>query len=585
MDNKAKKRLIYFLLFSLLIYSGIYLWTNYQLVNVAVSGIKVELNKNALDKGIPLLYTNRNKEATIDLQKPYRFKKINDSVIILDNLEDLDISKFRVYFEYPGTNYMFRKLTVFSKNLSNEISLDDIKEHEGVKKQDDLFFDVKMHNSFLEYPFVLIDKIPYLKITFGILFVGLLLYFFLLKTSVFDLLLTLKKEDILFAMFLLSIFSFAPLYNIALILGVPFYIKYFDWKLFKENKLNILFILFFIVYLINNICISNSVANEFSTIERFVPFIFIPILMASIKFSNALYYLMLSALAIGIVLFTSSLLDFIILERHEYFSFKQFSKYYHPVYLSYLFFLVICFLQQYYHHREKYILQGVFLLFLIFLGSKLVLLVAVPLYLLFHLNVKRKSVIFVVLCVMLLPSVLLFKPLQKRFNDILNFNDLSLLKETKIHDSNDSRVNGLTLRLILWKEAIATLNGFDEFAFGNGVSRLRAEDLRARLTSLGLIHHKGLNPHNQYVDTFWRTGFIGFIVLILIFAQSIIMGVKSKNKILLIFTLFLMFSFITESVFGRVRGVYFITVSLLILTNTNFNYKLKAIKNKETIIP
>lgn len=563
------------LLSALAVYCCIYLVSNYQFANESVSGIKVELNKEALDKGIPLLYTNRNNEAIIDLQKPYRFQKINDSVIILNGLEKIGLSKFRVYFEYPGNNFRLKKLTLFSKNLSKEITLNSIKAYEGIKKQDNLFFDVKSKNAFIEYPYILINKIPYLKIILGISFFVFILNLILQKTEILDLLFKIRKQDVLFSIFLFSIFLFAPLYNITLIIALIFYIRYFDWKLFKKNNINFLFVILFLVYLLNNIFISSNVVNEFSTVERLVPFVLIPVLMASVKFDNALYYLMLSALSIGFVLVATSLLDFIILGRNEYFSFKEFSNNYHPVYLSYLFFLVICFLQQYYYGKEKYFLQAIFFVLLIFLGSKLVLLVTLPLYLLFFFRIKRNPIVYIILGLIFLSSIFLFKPLQNRFSDILNFNDLSILKETKIHDSNDIRINGLTLRLILWKETIATMDGLDEFIFGNGVSKFKSKDLMIRLTKLGLIHHNGLNPHNQYIDTFWRTGFIGLLILMLIFIKALMISIKNKDKLLLIFTLFLMFGLVTESVFGRVRGVYFITTVLLILTNTNFHYEYK----------
>ena len=64
------------------------------------------------------------------------------------------------------------------------------------------------------------------------------------------------------------------------------------------------------------------------------------------------------------------------------------------------------------------------------------------------------------------------------------------------------------------------------------------------------------------------------------------MGVKQKSGMLLIITSFLFFSMLTESVFGRVRGVYFITTILLILTNSNFNYNMggniTSSQNKDT---
>lgn len=386
--------------------------------------------------------------------------------------------------------------------------------------------------------------------------------------------------------FLVSIFLVEPIYNIALIVAFVFYIKDFNWELFKKNKINFLFIALFFVYFLNTIFVKENEIREFSTVERLLPFVFIPILMASIKLNNAMYYLMLSGLLIGFFLFSTSLMDFILLEKNEYFSFQEFSKYYHPVYLSYLIFISICFFQQYYHKKETYIFQLILFMFLIFLGSKLVIVISIVLYLLLLIKFKKTSILYIGLIFPFLISVFLFKPLQQRFDEVLNLNDLSVLKVNKLENSNDSRINGLTLRFILWRESVATLSGWKEFTFGNGVSKSKLKDLKNRLENFGLKHHSDYNSHNQYVDTFWRTGFIGLIALILIFITAFRMGLKQKNRILLIVTLFLFFSMLSESVFGRVRGVYFITTILLILTNSNFNYKtggsITSFQNKDS---
>ena len=179
-----------------------------------------------------------------------------------------------------------------------------------------------------------------------------MLFYTLRKTNILTPLFEANKKDYVFVFFLVSIFLVEPIYNIALIVAFVFYIKDFNWELFKKNKINFLFIALFFVYFLNTIFVKENEIREFSTVERLLPFVFIPILMASIKLNNAMYYLMLSGLLIGFFLFSTSLMDFILLEKNEYFSFQEFSKYYHPVYLSYLIFISICFFQQYYHKKE-----------------------------------------------------------------------------------------------------------------------------------------------------------------------------------------------------------------------------------------
>tara|TARA_B110000093_G_scaffold181994_1_gene227432 strand:+ start:40 stop:1818 length:1779 start_codon:yes stop_codon:yes gene_type:complete len=551
-----------------------YLNSKYIVFEKPINTIQIELDDHTIETGIPIMYANKNYGTKTNYQTVYRFKKINDSVLEINNLSKDNISRFRIYFEIPGENFILKKIIISNKNKQYTAHLNHINSFENIKIRSSNTFDVSTNNGYLEYPYAIINKIPYINIAFGILFLISVLFYTLRKTNILTPLFEANKKDYVFVFFLVSIFLVEPIYNIALIVAFVFYIKDFNWELFKKNKINFLFIALFFVYFLNTIFVKENEIREFSTVERLLPFVFIPILMASIKLNNAMYYLMLSGLFIGFFLFSTSLMDFILLEKNEYFSFQEFSKYYHPVYLSYLIFISICFFQQYYHKKETYIFQLILFMFLIFLGSKLVIVISIVLYLLLLIKFKKTSILYIGLIFPFLISIFLFKPLQQRFDEVLNLNDLSVLKVNKLENSNDSRVNGLTLRLILWRESVATLSGWKEFTFGNGVSKSKLKDLKNRLENFGLKHHSDYNSHNQYVDTFWRTGFIGLIALILIFITAFRMGLKQKNRILLIVTLFLFFSMLTESVFGRVRGVYFITTILLILTNSNFNYKM-----------
>ena len=578
----------FYLLFltGIVVFFGFYLNSKYIVFEKPINTIQVELDKHTIESGIPIMYANKNYGTNINYQTVYRFKKINDSVVEINNLSEDNISRFRIYFEIPGVNFKLKKVIISNNNKQSTAPLNQINSFENIKIHSSDTFDVNTHNGYLEYPYTIINKMPYLNIAFGILFLISVLFFALLKTNILIPLFEANKKDYVFIFFLVSIFLVEPIYNIALIVAFIFYIKDFNWNLFKKNKINFLFIAFFLIYFLNTIFVKEHEVREFSTVERLLPFVFIPILMASIKLNNAMYYLMLSGLLIGLFLFSTSLMDFILLENNEYFSFEEFSKYYHPVYLSYLLFISICFFQQYYHKTEKYFFQLILFMFLIFLGSKLVIVISIVLLLLFLIKFKKKSVLYIGLILTLLFSIFLFKPLQQRFEEVLNLNDLSILKENKLENPNDSRINGLTLRLILWRESVATLSGWKEFTFGNGVSKSKLNDLNNRLENLGLKHHLHYNSHNQYIDTFWRTGFVGSIVLILIFITAFKMGVKQKSGMLLIITSFLFFSMLTESVFGRVRGVYFITTILLILTNSNFNYNMggniTSSQNKDT---
>jgi O-antigen ligase len=181
-----------------------------------------------------------------------------------------------------------------------------------------------------------------------------------------------------------------------------------------------------------------------------------------------------------------------------------------------------------------------------------------------HVNNKKIFIIIIPITFV----IILFSPLKSRFNDILNQKDFSILQEKRIVDEADPRINGLTFRLILWREALNTMHGKD-YVLGKGVTDQTDKLLEDRLVNLGLLSHKSFNPHNQYVDTFWRTGVFGLVLLILIPIYSLVIGIKRKDKLIIQFSLFMFVVMWTESIFGRVNGVYFFTTVILILMNSN----------------
>lgn len=574
MKYKKKKLFVFFTLSSALIALSIfYVNKNYLSFNGSINTIKIQTNKATLDRGIPIMYANKENNPSIDFTKTYRFQRKSDSVIQISNLDIDPISKFRIYFEVPGDSFKIEKIEIFNKLQSHAVQLDEIKKKQKIKIHGINYFDVQGINGFIEYPFIIVDSIPYLHLFLVISFLVVLIGGVVFFTSILDCLFETDKKNYIFILFLISIYLNAPIYNITLILGLLYYIKSFDWNVFKENKINFLIIVFFLIYLVNVILIQDYNSPDFSTVERFLPFIFIPILMASVKIDNAIYFLMLSALFICIYLFSIAVLNLILLHNIEYLSFSEFSDIYHPVYLSYLVFFSICYLQLYYPHRDKYIIELFLFVSLVFLGSKLVLIIALPLYFLVLFKSKKSQISFLFFLIAFFVIVSLFKPIRDRFSDVLEIQDITILQEDKINNPNDPRINGLTLRLILWREAIKTIEGASELVFGNGVSKFKRDDLRIRMDNLGFKYQSKFNPHNQYINTFWETGLLGLLCLILILAESFKMSrIDVQNKLLLIFVIFFILSMLSESIFGRVRGIYIFTTLILILTNTNFNY-------------
>ncbi|MDG1571470.1 O-antigen ligase family protein [Robiginitalea sp. M366] len=576
-----KANIIYlFLIIGFAFICILYINKKYSFFSTGFDTIRVELNKTALHKGLPILYAYKNFSADLDFKKVYKFQKANDSTILLEGLDDEKISKFRIYFEYPGKEFKLKKLTFLKDNKElSSLVLSEFFSSENIEVKVDGVFNVLEVNGFIELPYTICNKIPYFRFFLTISLLVIVFLFLLIETNIVNELSKAKTKEYIFIAYLFSIYSAHPLFNILLIISLFFYIKNLDVKSFSSNWINLLFLAFFVVYFLNTLFIRVGEIRDFSMVEKFLPFVFIPLLLSSIRLKESIYYLMVSGLFLSLFLFTFALIDYGITINKEFFSFENFSKFLHPVYVSYLLFLSICYLETRVDYKFKSALQLFLFVALILLGSKLVLIACVALYLAFYISLKRNIKKILAGAFIILLFGVLFKPIQTRFNEILNLHDLSVLNEEYV-DSNDPRVNGLSIRILVWKEVFSTFDNWKEYIFGKGVTASNFKELKQRLNNKGLVHHSSYNPHNQFVDTFWKTGAFGLVILLAIPTWAFVVGIKTRNKLLMVFSLFLFVSMLTESVFGRVRGVYFFTTVLLLLTNNNCYNEISHFRNK-----
>ena len=78
----------FYLLFltGIVVFFGFYLNSKYIVFEKPINTIQVELDKHTIETGIPIMYANKNYGTNINYQTVYRFKKINDSVVEINNL-------------------------------------------------------------------------------------------------------------------------------------------------------------------------------------------------------------------------------------------------------------------------------------------------------------------------------------------------------------------------------------------------------------------------------------------------------------------------------------------------------------------
>jgi|TARA_B110000046_G_scaffold164711_1_gene180499 hypothetical protein len=546
----------------------IYIKTNYDILESDIISVEITVNNDVNQKALPLVYLIKGSDEKTDFKSPFWFHKKKDSTYLAELDPKSRVRKIRLYFDSPSKNLHIHEVKIISEKESKLINLNEVNTAENVSfKKNGTKYIIDKHGkyAFIELPKSYIynsdfKNIHQLILPILVVLSLIILVVISLKSVPFK---PFSVKSITLSILVFTVFLPAPIYNIALILMTALNLRNISWSAIKSNKINLIITGFFTVYLFNNLFVSQESFHQMSTIERFLPFVILGVVLPSITARKSLALFPLSAFVIGFGFLVTSIFDVFIHQNFVFLSFDLFTKYLHPVYFSYLLFFSICYIDLNYKGKQKYILELILFLFLIFSGSKMVFLFS-SLVIIINL-IKNKKTAFLILP--LITVIILFSPLKTRFSEIIKKEDLSVLKENYINNPNDARINGLTLRIMLWREALATMSGID-YIIGKGVTDQTNSTLFKRLDNLGMKNHLNFNPHNQYIDTFWRTGIIGLLFLILIPVYCLKEGIKREDKLLIQFSIFTIVVMCSESIFGRVNGVYFFTTVILLLLNS-----------------
>lgn len=545
----------------------VFIYFNKSFVKTDAKINKIEIISNSvLNDNELILYVAENKD--IDYVKPYKFTKINDSVYSTNLDKETNLSKFRIYFPFQNKNLYIKSISINNRiniNLSKFRTSDDLKFKNNI-------LNCYSENGYIESPFFYYNNHNLLFITVLIIIIMLIIITLFEKSDLFKFDVN-KPSSIGIIFFIISIYLPPPIYNIGLVVSLIFIVQEFKFNYFISNKMNLLFILYFLILFLNDIFIGIEGITNLKATEKYLPFLILPIYASTVRNEKYLIFFPISAIFLGFGMLITSLINAIMIGNLNFISFNDFTKYVHPVYFSYLLFFSIFFVKL---NCKKYSihLQTILFLFLVLSGSKLVLITTLIAYLFFFF--KQKNVVIIIISFLLV--LLVFSPTKERFQEVLSIGDLNATNQEYFENPNDNQINGLTIRLILWEESLKATSTFEKILYGNGVSSETRDIMKSRMIKRGLKSHSDYMSHNQYVETFMKSGLIGLISLLSIIIYCFYIYIKRKNKMLLVISFILCCSMLTESVFERVTGIYFFsTVILLILNDKKRNLLLKNV--------
>ena len=363
-----------------------------------------------------------------------------------------------------------------------------------------------------------------------------------------------------------------------------------SFKSIFNNKWSFIVIGFFLLHSVGYFYSENK-SEALSAIEIKLCFLAFPILFFGSHFSHTHVKKIVISFVSGCMLvsflciFRACYLYFF--EDTNAFFYSDFSYFIHPSYMAmYLVFallIVMLFYKNWLAHLHLLniklgFMAVVFLVTIFLCSSKLGLLSAFFLLpttfsVLLYNKGYKKIIIGLVLALLGLAtaSYKLFPTPFKRFQTAIN-----VTKSSQTIDKTDAE--STAVRILIWKESIKLIK--NKFWFGTTagdvndklIESYEKEGLTGALT-------KKLNAHNQFLQTFIGTGFIGFVLLILMTVFLIVYSFIKKNYILMLFSILISLNFMVESMLQTQAGFTFFTFFLCLI----LKYNLKEVSEYKNI--
>lgn len=540
-----------------------YLYSGYERLNQSVDSIVVVSDVSALIQ-TPAIYITDSADVEPSFYEHLSTIKTDDSTFTIPLKRKVRLRQFRIYFHNSVENATIKEIRLHSDNAEFVMDLTKFEHSRNIKviekKRTRLSFSTfpAQDDTFFESPkfFYTTDYLSLLIAVIIIIFFSFVSIWFILNKKLLPFRSLTLAEWSIFAV-VTSIFLPQRIFNIALITSIILVLRNFNLRYFLANKINLLFLAFFAIILFN--FLFNNPDYKVASVEKYSLFLVLPIYISCVRSSKPIHFFWLSAFLLGGALLVMALIDFSIFRNLQILSFFNFTRSIHPIYYSYLLAFSIVFLELNVESKLRYVVHFALGVLLILSGSKLVIFLT----LIWFLFYAQKSIAFTALVVMLL-SLLVFAPTKERYESLFSLSDLEIISENRIENPRDMRLNGLTLRFLLWQESLKFDNASD-LIFGNGVSEQAKKPFVDKLRKRGLTDHQRYNAHNQYVTTLHKTGLVGLIVLIALIAYCVKESLRTHNRMLLFFMLLISFAMLSESIFERVYGVAFFAIVILLL--------------------
>jgi O-antigen ligase len=133
-------------------------------------------------------------------------------------------------------------------------------------------------------------------------------------------------------------------------------------------------------------------------------------------------------------------------------------------------------------------------------------------------------------------------------------------------DYTENKWGGRSIRIEKWKNAIECWIDSPLIGVGSGDTMDELMKVYER-NEFDLAIDNYFNPHNQYLQVAITFGIIGLLYLLWIFWQLFWLGLRKQDWLLIVFTLTMTLSIVTESMFERQKGAVFFVFFAVLLSS------------------
>lgn len=327
-------------------------------------------------------------------------------------------------------------------------------------------------------------------------------------------------------------------------------------KAIVPNKWSILFFLYYLVLVVNLLFIDQP--KVLPTMIKYLPLALIPFVLQYVKYKKRVLDTFLYSIVISCV----------VCIVYTYIKSQGYIFYYHEpteildIQLNYLS-VFVCFalgiiyneiLETNVTKLKHYLFVPILFFSLAVFYNRAGILISIIITLLFLIInfIKFKNLKFLAIFIVLFGSATLWmlsRPIvQSKFEKLLNAD----------YDHSTNYDNGVSSRMLSWKCSLQLIESTGVFGHGiNNTTALLTNCYNNKVGDESIPSLKEYNAHNQFLQTAVSLGFLGTVILLLIYAYILIVGFRHKDYLVLFYFIIILIFGITESFLIRQWGLIF----------------------------